>query len=122
MFSGLSTTIKLGALCFLLALLGVATTYGAWQFRSSMARTEVADAIKAKDAEILAERAATKKWRDSAANLRAEVDAKKTQAKVVTATVTQAVKAERAANPSFYEQEVPQGGAVQWEAARNLMR
>lgn len=122
----LSTTFKLAALCVLLALLGVACTYSAWQFRAAMARNEVAsavaDTIARKDEELQAERDTTKMWRDSANELRARTEEKKTEARVVTTTVKHVLKVEREANPSFYEQEVPTKGAEQWEAARNLMR
>lgn len=122
MFPGISTTIKLGALCVLLALLGVATTYGAWKWQGANIATEVKKAEDAKDAQIQKERESTKKWRDRAVELTAQADAQKTKAQVVHATATQAIKQERAVNPTFYEQEVPAGGAAQWEAARNLMR
>lgn len=122
MFTALSSTIKMGLLCALIGLLGVATTYGAWKWQGANIVSEVKKAEDAKDEQIKQERADTKKWRDKATALTAAADAKKTQAKVVHATATQVIKQERAVNPTFYEQEVPAGGAAQWEAARNLMR
>jgi hypothetical protein len=122
MFTGVFDSIKMYALCAGIALLGVVCTYGAWKWQGANIAIEVKKAEDAKDEQIRLERTYVKKWRDRAESLRSEADAKKTQAKVVHATATQAIKVERAAKPEFYEQEVPQGGAVQWEAARNLMR
>lgn len=122
MFPTLSTTIKLSLLCALIGLLGVATTYGAWKWQGANIETEVKKAEAAKDAQILLERADTKKWRDKALSLSGPANEKKTEAKVVQATTAKAVQQERASNPSFYEQEVPAGGAEQWEAARKLMQ
>lgn len=122
MFSGISTAVKLGALCVLLALLGIASTYGAWKWQGANIATEVKKAEDAKDEQIAQERATTKEWRDKAEQLSKQANEKKAEAKVVHATATQAVKVERAAKPEFYEQEVPDGGIKQWEAARKLMQ
>jgi hypothetical protein len=122
MFDSISTTIKMGALCVLILLLGCATTYGAWQWRAGIARTEVQAAIDMKDAEIQRERDATKKWRDKATALSDEAREAKSKANMVTATATAEIKHERAANPKFYEQAIPDGGAKQWEEARKLMQ
>lgn len=122
MFTGLSTTIKLGALCALIAFLGIATTYGAWKWQGANIAKEVTAAEARKDEQIRIERTYTKKWRDRSEELRAQVDAKKTEAKVVTTQATVKVQEERKANPAFYEQKIPDGGAEQWEAARKLMQ
>lgn len=122
MFPGISTTIKLGALCALIALLGIATTYGAWKWQGANITKEVAAAEARKDEQIRIERTYVKKWRDRAEQLSAQASAKKTEAKVVTTRATEKVQEERKSNPAFYEQKIPDGGAEQWEAARKLMQ
>lgn len=122
MFTGLSTTIKLGALCALIALLGIATTYGAWKWQGANIAKEVKAAEERKDKQLAVERGYIKLWRDRAEAARAEADAKKTKATVVTTKATEVIKQERKTNPAFYDQEVPTGGAEQWEAARKLMQ
>lgn len=122
MFAAISTTVKLGALCVLIALLGIGATYSAWQIRSNKAAQEVQDAKDAKDKEILQERLLTKEWSDRAAALAKQSQEKKNEAIVVTKVVTEALKVEREAKPEFYDQPIPQGGVDLWEAARKLMQ
>ena len=60
MFSNITTTVKLGALCALAGLHGIATTYGAWKWQESSKLAAVAEARKevsdAYEARILEER------------------------------------------------------------------
>ena len=42
--------------------------------------------------------------------------------KVEHVTITKNITTERAANPDYYEQRMPDGGIKEWEAARKLFR
>lgn len=42
--------------------------------------------------------------------------------KVTETTITRNIYQERAANPDYYEQKMPEGGIKQWEESRNLLR
>lgn len=126
MFSNITTTVKLGALCALVGLLGIATTYGAWKWQESSKLTAVAEARKevsdAYEARILEERSMRAEWRATAEQLASRPKEVEVQVKVVHATATAVIQQERKDNPAFYEQKVPDKGAEQWNAARELMR
>lgn len=108
------------------ALLLAGAGYIAWNIRGAIAETEktaaVNDAVAGIQKQLEEERKLRAKFEDLADTkleaLLKSISNIRTEFRVITNDLT----TERASNPQFYEQQLPEGGLNQWKRARELLK
>jgi hypothetical protein len=112
--------IKLGVVAALMA----GGAYIAWELKAAQAQKAQDLAVSSAVSQIQSKLDEERKMR---ANIETVVDAKLTalftaiaNIQVVNKTITNNITKERASDPKFYEQQLPDRGYAQWKAARAL--
>lgn len=122
---GLSN-LKLIAIGLALALVAGVPAWAAWKLGAANKAEEiqadadkrVEDVRKDMDQLLMKERQITDHYKGLADSGYAKLMEKIGSIKVEHVTINRNITAERAANPEFYEQQLPAGGLKQWDASR----
>ncbi len=122
--------LKLIAIAVALAAAIGGPAWAAWKLGNSSGKEEVRDDAEKQVAQmrwdmqqlLMKQTQLTDHYQGLADETYAALMEKLGNIKVEHVTITRNITTERATNPDYYEQKVPDGGIKEWEAARQLFR